>query len=116
MGDNTTKTALGLGENIEAVLCYMLGWLTGVIFLMLEKENNFVRFHAIQSLATFLSLFIISMIAGLIPILGWIIAILITPVSVILWLFLMYKAYRGEKYKLPIIGTWAEQQIDKYPI
>jgi len=56
------------------------------------------------------------MVVGLIPILGWILAILITPVSVILWLFLMYKAYQGEKYKLPFIGTWAEQQVDKYPI
>jgi len=116
MGDNTTKTTLGLNENIEAVLCYVLGWFTGIIFLMLEKDNSFVRFHAMQSLTTFLSLFIISMIVGLIPILGWILAILITPASVILWLFLLYKAYQGEKYKLPIIGTWVEQQIDKYPI
>lgn len=116
MDDSTKKTTLGLTLNIEAVLCYMFGWLTGVIFLILEKENSFVRFHAMQSLATFLSLFILSMIAGLIPILGWLLAIVITPVSVILWLFLMYKAYQGEKYKLPIIGNWAEQQINKYPI
>ncbi|MBP2627400.1 MAG: hypothetical protein H6Q68_2111 [Firmicutes bacterium] len=116
MGNNTIKTALGLTENIEAFLCYIFGWLTGVIFLILERENSFVRFHAMQSLTTFLSLFIISMIAGSIPILGWILTILITPTSVILWLFLMYKAYRGEKYKLPIIGIWAEQQINKYPI
>jgi len=116
MNDNTKKTALGLTVNMEAVLCYMLGWLTGIIFLLLEKENSFVRFHAMQSLATFLSLFIISIVAGLIPILGWILAILITPASVLLWLFLMYKAYQGEKYKLPIIGTWVEEQIDKSPL
>ena len=113
MGNTTTKTTLGLAENIEAVLCYMLGWLTGIIFLILEKENIFIRFHALQSLTTFLSLFIISTIAGLIPLLGGILAILIAPVSVFLWLFLMYKAYRGEKYKLPLIGNWVEQKIEK---
>jgi uncharacterized membrane protein len=112
MGDNTTKTVLGLGENIEALLCYVCGWLTGAIFLMLEKENKFVRFHAMQSLATFLSLFVISMIVKFIPIVGVVFAVIIAPVSMVLWLLLMYKAYQGEKYKLPIIGDWAEQQSD----
>jgi uncharacterized membrane protein len=44
------KTALGIEENIAGALCYVLGWLTGIVFLLLEKENRFVRFHAIQSL------------------------------------------------------------------
>lgn len=116
MGDNNTKTTLGLPENIEAVLCYMFGWLAGALFLILEKQNSFVRFHAMQSLATFLSLFILSMIAKFIPFVGVLLAILIAPVSILLWLFLMYKAYLGEKYKLPIIGDWAEKQIDNYPV
>lgn len=111
MSDNNTKTALGLSENIVAVLCYAFGWLGGVIFLILEKENRLIRFHALQSLATFLTLFFLSIVAGFIPFLGWIIAIFITPVSIFLWFFLMYKAYRGEKYKLPLIGNWVEGQI-----
>jgi len=115
MNDNTTKTTLGLNQNIEALLCYVLGWLSGVIFLILEKENSFVRFHAMQSLAIFLSLFVISVAAGFIPLIGWLIAILMAPVTLFLWLLLMYKAYSGEKYKLPVIGTWAEEQIENQP-
>lgn len=112
MSDNNTKATLGLSENIVAVLCYAFGWLGGIIFLILEKENRFIKFHALQSLATFLMLFIISIIANFIPFLGGFIAMLITPISVLLWLFLMYKAYQGEKYKLPLIGNWVERQIN----
>ncbi len=114
MGNNrTTKTALGLDENIAGLLCYVLGWITGIVFLVLEKENKFVRFHAMQSLATFLALFVISIVVGWIPFIGWIVSILITPFGLILWLLLMYKAYRGERFKLPIAGDFAEKQISK---
>lgn len=109
MDDN--KTTLGIPENIEAVLCYLFGWLSGVIFLVLEKQNNFVRFHAMQSITTFLGLFILSMVVQFIPLIGSMLAILIAPVSIILWLLLTYKAYLGEKYKLPILGDWAEKQL-----
>jgi len=106
-----SKTALGIDENIEGLLCYILGFITGILFLVLEKENRFVRFHAMQSIATFLPLFVISMVLGFIPIIGWVISPLIGLVGLILWLLLMYKAFKGEKYKLPIAGDFAEQQI-----
>jgi len=80
------KTALGLDENIEGLLCYALGWISGILFLVLKKENKFVRFHAMQSLATFLTLFVIVTVLGWIPIIGWIISILIGPLGLILWL------------------------------
>ena len=107
------KTTLGLDENITGLLCYVLGWVTGIVFLVLEKENKFVRFHAVQSLATFLALFVISIVVGMIPFIGWIISILIAPLGVILWILLMYKAFKGEKFKLPIVGNFAEEQISK---
>jgi uncharacterized membrane protein len=107
------KTVMGIDENIEGLLCYLLGWITGIIFLVLEKENKFVRFHAMQSLATFLVFFIVSMIVGMIPFVGWFFSTLIWIVTVILWLFLMYKAFKGEHYKLPIVGDFAEQQTNK---
>jgi len=44
------KTSLGLDENIEGALCYVLGWLTGIVFFVLEKDNRFVKFHAMQSI------------------------------------------------------------------
>jgi len=111
--DIKTKTALGIDENIEGLLCYVLGWITGIVFLVLEKENKFVRFHAMQSLATFLVLFIILVIIGMIPFVGWVISILISIFMLFLWLFLMYKAFKGERYKLPIVGEFAEKQIGK---
>lgn len=105
------KTVLGIDENIEGLLCYVLGFITGIIFLVLEKDNKFVRFHAMQSIAVFLALFVISMVIGIIPILGWLLSSLLGLVSLILWILLMFKAYQGELYKLPIAGDFAEKQI-----
>lgn len=108
------KTALKIDENIEGALCYILGFLTGILFLLLEKENKFVRFHAMQSLITFLSLFIIEIFFGAmliwIPVIGWMMYVMIILLSFVLWLLLMFKAYQGEKFKLPIIGKIAENQ------
>jgi uncharacterized membrane protein len=105
------KTALGIDENIEGLLCYVLGFITGILFLVLEKDNKFVRFHAMQSIVTFLALFVISMIIGIIPVLGWMLSGLLGLVGLVLWLLLMFKAYQGEMYKLPIAGDLAEKQI-----
>jgi len=112
------KTSMGLDENIAGLLCYVLGWITGIVFLVLEKESKFVRFHAMQSIATFLPLMIIAWIIGwtvmLIPFAGWAIggaiSTLIWILVLILWLILMFKAYQGEMYKLPIVGDFAEAQ------
>lgn len=106
-----TKTSTGLEENIAGFLCYILGWITGIIFLVVEKENKFVRFHAIQSVATFLPLTVITWILRLIPFIGGVISTLISILMLILWLILMFKAYKGEKYKLPIVGDFAEKQV-----
>ena len=111
--NKTTKTALGISENIEGLLCYALGFITGIVFLVLEKENKFVRFHAMQSLATFLPLCIISIVVGIVPFIGPIISILITPLGLILWLLLMCKAFKGERFKLPVVGDFAEKQISE---
>jgi len=106
-----TKTSMGLDENIAGLLCYVVGWLTGIIFLVLEKENQFVRFHALQSILTFLPLSVIALLLGWIPFVGWVLAGLVWILTFILWIVLMFKAYRGEKYKLPIVGDIAEKQI-----
>ena len=115
------KTSVGMDENIEGALCYVLGWLTGVVFYLIEKDNKFVRFHAKQSILVFLPLNILSMIFG-----GWfffswhlwmfwwlfsLISWLIWLLTFILWIVLMYKAYKGEKYKVPIVGDMAEKNL-----
>lgn len=124
------KATFGLDENVASAACYVLGWLTGIIFFLAEKDNKTVRFHAMQSILTFLPLSILYWI------LGWIysmmvfgtygagyygavgmwgilslISMLIALVMLLLWLFLMYKAYSGEKFLVPIVGPIAENQV-----
>ena len=105
------KTSKGLDENVAGALTYLFGWVTGALFLLIEPTNQFVRFHAWQSVFLFLALSVAWFVAVAIPILGWLFAFLvIPPVSAALWLWLMYKAYHGERYKLPFFGDMAEQQ------
>jgi uncharacterized membrane protein len=103
------RSSTGLDENVAGFFCYLLGFITGIIFLAVEKKSSFVKFHAMQSTITFLSLFVISFILGLIPIIG----LLVYPIwilSLILWLLLMIKALRGERYSLPIVGKMADEK------
>jgi uncharacterized membrane protein len=106
------RSSTGLEENVAGFLCYILGFITGIVFLVVEKRSSFVRFHAMQSTITFLGLFVISMILGVIPILH----LLVYPIwilSLILWLILMVKALRGERYLLPIVGKMAEEKTGR---
>ena len=98
-----------MDENVAGFLCYLLGFITGIVFLVVEKKSRFVKFHAMQSTITFLSLFIITIIIGWIPIIG-LLVYLIWILSLILWLILMIKALRGERYSLPIVGKMAEEK------
>lgn len=111
-GTEKKETSLGIDENIEGALSYFLGFITGILFLVLEKDNKFVRFHAMQSIIISVLLFVIVMILGIIP-LFWLILPFVWLLELILWLLLMFKAYQGEKFKLPVIGDIAEQQMNK---
>jgi uncharacterized membrane protein len=106
-------SSTGLDPNLAGLLCYLLGLITGIVFLIIEKENRFVRFHAYQSLAVFGALSVLSLVAGFIPLIGKPISFLLAPVGLILWILLMVKAYQGERYKLPVAGDWAEEQSGK---
>src|SRR5687767_6387956 len=106
------KTSIGLDSNVAAALAYALGWVTGLAFVLTERENRFVRFHALQSTIAFGALSVAWIVSLSIPFLGWLLAfVIIFPVSVVLWLFLMFKAYQGERFKLPIAGEMAEQRV-----
>lgn len=106
------KSSTGLEENVAGFLCYLFGFITGIVFLVVEKESRFVKFHAMQSTITFLGLCIISLIISWIPIIN----LLVYPIwilSLILWLILMIKALKGERYLLPIVGNMAEEKSAK---
>jgi len=117
MGEEKGKTGTGLEPNVAGLLCYVLGWVSGVVFLLLEKDDKFVRFHAIQSIAVFGAINVVSFVVGmfsLIPFVGiafLIINYLIGALAFILWIILMIKAYQGQKYKLPVAGDFAEKQV-----
>ena len=113
------KTSTGLQENVAGLLCYVLGWVTGLIFILIEKENKFVRFHAMQSIVTFGAITVISIIVSilaLIPYIGIVFGIInwiIGALAFVLWIVLMVKAYQGTMYKLPWAGNLAEKWTGK---
>ena len=98
----------GLPKNTAAALSYVLGWLTGIIFLLIEKDP-FVRFHAMQSIITFGILTLLSFV----PVIGWILSPLVMIVGFVLWLVLIFKAYQGEEFKLPVVGEFAKKQLGR---
>ena len=105
------KTSIKLNENIVGILCYLGFWITGVIFLLIEKENKFVRFHAMQSVILFMPLSIIVLLIAWIPVIGWLLADLAGMLTMFIMLILMFKAQRGAKFKLPIVGKIAYNQV-----
>lgn len=119
------KTSTGLEANVAATVSYAAGWITGLIFFLLEKDNKFVRFHALQSIVTFgavsvlgiilsflfqffmvLHLYFMLQLFGLVSNLLWLAAL-------ILWIVLMIKAYQGERFKLPVAGEIVEKYLNK---
>ncbi len=105
------KTSTGLAENVAGLLCYVLGWISGIVFILIEQENKFVRFHAIQSIIVFGAITIASLILSWIPFIGIFFGWLISVLGLILWIVLMVKAYQGTRYKLPWSGNLAEKWV-----
>jgi len=103
-GDSTT----GLEPNIAGLLCYLGVWITGIVFLVIEQKNKFVRFHALQSIITFGALTVASALLNWIPFVGGFFSAVIGILAFILWILLMVKAYQGELYKVPVAGHVAE--------
>ena len=122
------KSSTGLDENIAALLSYVFGWVSGLIFFLIEKDSRLVRFHAMQSLlfnvliaivaialwVVFAILWLIasqgpgvlSMLLGLVGTLVW----LVLGIGILIgWIMCLIKAYGRQYFKLPIIGNFAEK-------
>jgi uncharacterized membrane protein len=124
-GDSSASsgpTSTGLPANVAGALAYVLGPITGVIFYILEKDNRFVRFHAAQSIAVFIMMFIVGMvltvlgtIVGFVPIIGWLVAMLLSfglsVVSFLLWIVLMWQALQGKEWEAPFAGVFARRMV-----
>ena len=102
------RTLKDLSPNVSALLCYVAGWVSGIVFLVLEQKNKFVRFHAAQSIVVFGTLGILSAIMRFVPFAGQFFSAAFGILIFILWLVLMVKAYQGEYYRLPVAAELAE--------
>jgi len=115
------KTSTGMQANVAALVCYVLGWVTGLIFFIIEKDNKFVRFHALQSIIVFGALTVLGIVVSIFFQIFMILRLyfmfqflalilnLIWLAALILWIVLMIKAYQGSSFKLPIAGDIAEK-------
>ena len=126
-----------MDPKVAAALSYI--WIVGVIFFFIEKENKFVRFHAMQSILFGIAntvILVVLMVVGfvltfvfgiggamvggiagsLVSMLVWVIWLLFWLIATVLFLGLIFaavKAYQGQKLKLPIIGNIAEGIVEK---
>ncbi len=100
--------ATGLKKETAGALSYVLGPVTGVLFLVLDKDNPFVRFHAMQSIVVFVALFALQWFLGLTLILLPLVP-LVGIISFILWLICIYKAWQGAEFEVPFAGKLARQ-------
>jgi uncharacterized membrane protein len=118
----TPQASSGMTNNVAAALCYLLGFITGIIFLVIEpyKNDKFVRFHAFQSIFTSLICMVVSWIVSAILVgmmlsggMGFAFTLLrLFQLAIFVgFLFLMFKAYSNEKFKVPVIGDFAEKQV-----
>lgn len=100
-------------ENLMGAASYLLGFVTGIIFLLVEKESKFVRFHAMQSTILFGGILVVNIALGFIPLLGWLVGLLLSFAAFVLWIVCMWKAFQGEMYHVPYVGDLAEKQLAK---
>jgi len=106
------KTSLGLTENQTAALAYVLGWATGLVVYLMEKDNKNLRFHAMQSIVFFGLVTVVNMILG-----GfyyvWMLTQLVNVIALVVWVICLVKAYQGEKFRIPVIADFVEKQLGK---
>lgn len=108
-------TSMNMDPNTAAGLSYILGWITGLIFFLSEKQNRFVRFHAMQSILVSVAIIVVYMVVfilSLLPVIG-LIACFLNPLiglaAFVLWIILLIQAFQGKYFKLPVIGDYAER-------
>jgi uncharacterized membrane protein len=122
------KSSTGLDENVAALLSYVLTWVSGLVFFLIEKDSRLVRFHAMQSI-------LLTVFAGIIFVVVWVVWIVLAVIStqlpgiigtlvslvitliflafwlgvLIAWIMCLIKAYQSQYFKLPVIGNLAEK-------
>jgi uncharacterized membrane protein len=128
----TATSSTGLDENIAALLCYVFGWVSGLIFFLIEKTSKLVRFHAMQSILFCVFVLVVGIILWIVTfvfiligtqlpdIMGTLVGLLTTLIWIVFgvglligWILCLVRAYQGQVFKLPIIGNMAEKIANK---
>ncbi len=108
----TKKSVFGLSQNIAAAIAYVGLCFTAVILLIFERENKFVRFHAMQSFIYFLTFGVLTFIIDKLPIVNWFLGT-IEFAGLLIYLFLVFMAFTGKTFKIPVIGDIVWNQVNK---
>ena len=126
------KSSTGLDENIAALLSYVFGWVSGLVFFLMEKDSKLVRFHAMQSILFCVVIAVLSIVlwvltilfflvgamlpdvmGSLLALLGTFIWIIFSIALLVGWVLCLVRAYQGQFYKLPFIGNMADKIVNK---
>lgn len=107
------KSSTGLDENIAGAICYLFTFIGAIVMLALEKRSRFVMFHALQSLLAFGFIVIGHILSGIIPLLGPLIAALLSLLGFVIWIVMLIAALQGKWLKLPLVGDLADKQMRK---
>lgn len=110
-GPRTSKSRTGLDSNFAAALAYALGPIGGIVFLLIEKQDGFVRFHALQSVVTFTAIAVLHLVLRNLPLLSWMAGLPFMLLTLVVWIGLMFKALNRERYKVPVLGDFVERQL-----
>lgn len=105
------SSSTGLDSNLAGALAYVLGLITGVLMLVIEKRDEYVRFHAMQSIIVFAGLLVLNFLLLGVPVVGLMLYVPFVLGVGLLWIFLVVQAIFGRRYKLPYVGDLAEQQL-----
>ncbi len=111
--ENKPSNSSGMDPNVASCLCYLCGWITGLIFLLIEKENKTVNFHSWHSIFIDVFTFAIAMVLAFIPFLGWIISWFVYIAYLVIKILNMVKAYQGAVLTLPVVTDMAKKQAYK---
>ena len=110
---------MGMQPNVAAGLSYVFGWLTGLIFFLVEKQNRFVRFHAMQSILFFGGISVIDILLSVIGNFGFLGVLTVFAssalgiIGLVGWIVLMINGFQGKYFKLPIVGDYAEKYANQ---
>lgn len=112
---NTDNPLANFEPNVIAAFSYLFPFITGIIFFVLEKKNKFVKFHAFQAILFWLAFMIAWSLSQSLMIIyiGHVLEPMVRIAGIVLWLFLMWKAYQNVEYELPYLGKIAKEQANK---